>query len=153
MTAARCTPDLSARPLALTIERAMIAPPDALFRAWTAGFDRWFAAPGTVSMRPEVNAPFFFEVRAGGARFPHYGRFLRLEHDRRVEMTWVTGEGGTGGAETVVTVEFAPQGAGTALRLGQAGFLHEGARDAHAAAWPMVLGELDRRLTEGAGEE
>ena len=135
-------PDLSSRPLFVTAHAVLAVQAHALFLAWTEQFELWFAAPGTVLMTPRVNAAFFFETRHEGQRHPHYGRFLRLDPDLTIEMTWVTAAG-TRGVETVVTVELRPRGDATRLDLTHAGFPDEESRSRHAAAWPKVLEHLE----------
>jgi uncharacterized protein YndB with AHSA1/START domain len=143
MTAPICRPDLSSRPLSLTAERTMRASPHSLYRAWTEQFGRWFAVPESVLMEAAVNAPFFFETHFEGERHPHYGRFLRLDQDRLVELTWFTS---ATKVETVVTVELRAASSGTHLRLRHAGFPDNESRDRHRDAWPKVLAQQDERI-------
>jgi uncharacterized protein YndB with AHSA1/START domain len=145
-------PDLTDRPYALNVEHLFRTTPAALYAAWTEHFDVWFAAPGSVLMRAGVDEPFFFETEfkaeneSAAKRYPHYGRFLRLVKNASIELTWLTGAGGTEGAETVVTVELQPAGEGTMLRLSHAGFATEASRDRHRHAWPLVLEHLERQI-------
>lgn len=156
MTAIRI-PDLSARPFGLVVEHVFPVPASTLYEAWTGRVDSWFAAPGSVLMRAEVNAPFFFETeyrpepKGEAERHPHYGRFLQLLADQLIQFTWVTGTGGTEGAETVITVELTVADGGTRLRLTHAGFATEAACDAHRKAWPMILDHLEKRLAAQQG--
>jgi uncharacterized protein YndB with AHSA1/START domain len=140
-------PDLSSRPHGLSVERTLTIAVDVLYRAWTEQFDSWFAEPGTLLMKGQVDVPFYFETRFDGQRHAHYGRFLKLVPDQLVEMTWVTGNPGTKGAETVVTVEISPSEAGTQVRLTHAGFVDEESRDGHKEAWPLVLEHLEKKMS------
>ena len=139
-------PDLSNRKLKIDVEKTIYASPSEVFDAWTSvKFSKWFASPEAIIMDPVVNKPYFFESRYEGQRHPHYGRFLRLEKDRIVEMTWLT-EAGTYGAETVVRVELHPVEKGTHLKLTHSGFPNEKSMKDHEEAWPHALEELNKKI-------
>lgn len=127
----------------------MALPSTTIYRAWAGGFTHWFAEPGTQRGVVAVGEPFFFEVvprDASGTvmgRHPHYGRYLALEPDTRVQITWFTR--GTG-VETIVTVALAPDGDGTTVTLTHEGFATEESRDNHASAWAHVLAAQEQRL-------
>ena len=139
-------PDLSSRPHDSHAERWMPYTPARLYRAWTQEFDLWFAAPGSVVMDPQPGQPWFFVTEFNGQRHPHYGRFLRLLPPRLVEMTWVTGKGGTEGAETLLTVELTAENNGTRVTLSHCGFPHAQAAAENEKAWPLVLAQQEERL-------
>jgi len=129
--------------ISFTIERAMRAGPASLYRTWTERFDTWFATPGRIRMDPVEGRPYWFEVIHEGVRHPHYGRFLTLAPDALIEQTWVTGRGGTEGAETVVRIEFLREGSGTRLRLTHSGFPDTASARNHEDSWPPILARLD----------
>ncbi len=105
-------------------------------------------------MIPAVGKPFFFETEhrfeegRSARRHPHYGRFLELIPGRRVRISWVTGAGGTDGAETIVTVDLEANGDGTTLRLSHEGFATDSACKGHLEAWPMVLSHMERKVLD-----
>ena len=148
-TAEIVQPDLSSRPFRMTVERTVAASPQVIFKAWTEQIDQWFAVPGTLLMKPEINTPFFFETRYDGERHPHYGRFLKLEPDRFIAMTWLNALG-TKGAETVVTIELTPSGKRTHIRLTHEGFPDEESKNGHDEAWPRVLERLDEHYGDAS---
>jgi uncharacterized protein YndB with AHSA1/START domain len=143
-------PDVSARPLRATCEYLVHAKPPEVYAAWTERFDAWFAQAGTLSMAAELGRPFFFYTPDEWGRHPHYGRFLVLEKDRLIEMTWMTGNGtaeGTGGAESILRVELTARGDETELRLTHSGLPTEKSRNGHQENWPLALKGLDEALS------
>lgn len=148
MTLPICPPDLSSRPHRAIVEHSADAPADAVFRAWTERFDQWFAQPGEIVMKAEVNAPYFFRTLHEGRHHPHYGRFLRVDPDRLIELTWLN-EAGTHGVETVLTVETSPRPSGSLLLLTHAGFPDDKMREEHETAWKwLLLNRLDPLLRQ-----
>lgn len=153
-TSEQYPPDISDRPFALTVEHTFSLTASTLYKAWTEEFGKWFASPRSVLMKPEVDCPFFFETKytfetkQPARRHPHYGRFLKLEPNKLIEMTWVTGKSGTEGAETIVTVELTSTGEATHLRLTHSGFPNTSSKNGHAKAWPEVLRHLEEVYTQ-----
>ncbi|MCF0050823.1 SRPBCC domain-containing protein [Dyadobacter sp. LJ53] len=145
-----CPPELTSRPLGLKVEKLIALPVSTVFKAWTSQIDLWFASPGSFLGKAENNTPFYFETSYQGVRHPHYGRFLTVRENEKIELTWVTGEGGTEGAETVVTVDLSGLDNGTFLSLTHAGFASESSRNNHQDAWPVVLAQLEERMSRPA---
>lgn len=124
----------------------MTAEAQDIYKAWTDRFDWWFAEPGELMMFPEIDRPFFFNNRKDWGSHPHYGRFVELDKNKLVVMTWVTGKGGTEGAETVIRLELTALATGTHVLLTHSGFRDEISCKAHKDNWPQGLQVLDECL-------
>ena len=141
------TPDVAERPYGARVERVMRASPPTLYRSFTTGWEDWFAREGSLIANPAPQGQLFFVVEHEGRRHPHYGRFLALDPNRRVELTWLTGKDGTEGAETVLAVDLEPRADGCALTLSHRGFYSQERADHHGKSWETILAHLDARLT------
>src|SRR5437867_11652071 len=73
-------------PKTVTATRQLKATPERVFRAWTdpADVKRWFK-PTRLIMEAKVDGLWHSEVEWQGKRWPHYGRFTRLERPRLFE--------------------------------------------------------------------
>jgi len=78
-------------PKTVTATRQLKAAPERVFRAWTdpADVKRWFK-PARLIMNPQVDGLWHTEVEWEGKRWPHYGRYTRLERPRLFEQTWMS---------------------------------------------------------------
>lgn len=147
-------PDLTERPFACKAERFFPFTRTTLYHAWTQGLDSWFAAKGSLMMNVRVNEAFYFETvfkpeqAKEPTRHPHYGRFLDLVENQLIEMTWVTGDGGTEGAETILRLELHEGDGNTLLKLSHTGFKSENSRNIHEYAWSYVLDQLEKFLEQ-----
>ena len=101
----------------LTIRRRLKASPAKVFQAWTdpEQIRRWFG-PG----QTQVSLADF---------------------DAKLVYTWAWRS--TPERESLVTVEFAPDGTGTLLTLTHAQFFDEPARDRHRHGWDGALDKLE----------
>jgi len=133
----------------LTIKRRLKAPPAKVFAAWTEPekIKRWFG-PGAVRCTTAE-----FDLRVGGSytiaaaspdgeKFQVGGTLREVIPDQKLVYTWAWHS--TPERESLVTVEFKPDGDGTLLTLTHEQFLDEDARDRHQQGWNGALDKLER---------
>lgn len=135
----------------LTIRRRFKAPPSRVYAAWTepAQIARWFG-PGEIKVLEAV-----FEARAGGQFLIHAmapsgedhrvsGTVKEAVPNAKLVYTWAWQS--TPERQSLVTVDFKPDGDGTLLVLTHEQFFDEGARDRHNGGWNAALDKLEAYL-------
>ena len=144
---------LTATKPSLTINRRFKASPARVFAAWTQPeqVTKWFGPSGICNASAEM------DLRAGGRytiaaqsengeRHQVGGVFREVVPDRKLVYTWAWHS--TPERESLVTVEFKPDGSGTLLTLTHEQFFDEPARDRHNAGWTGGLDKLEAYLEQ-----
>jgi len=128
------------------VARRYDAAPAKVFAAWTDATraKAWLASGGDLVMNPVVGGLFYIGMTRPAGTYPHYGRYLRVERDRKLEFTWVSEH--TRGMETVVTISFEPAGNGTQVKIAHEGLPDAEMAEAHFEGWTGILEPLAKEV-------
>jgi uncharacterized protein YndB with AHSA1/START domain len=146
---------ISSTPTTVLLARRLHADPEHVFDAWLdpAKAKKWITAPSradavvSVSIDARIGGSFSFVLDRDGQEIEHLGGYVEIDRPRRLAFTWNVSaareHSGVRKPETgsLVTLDFAPAGTGTELRL-----THEGVPEEYALAteegWSKVVQAL-----------
>ena len=130
----------------LTLTRTIAAKPAAIFDRWLdikKPGSPWFGVKKAI-LNAVVDGLFYHCVNFEDHDWAHYGRFVALDRPRRIEHTWVSEA--TKGLESVVTLTFEAQGAGTLVTLHHRNIPDDEMGRRHRDGWGYCLDALVQAL-------
>lgn len=137
----------------LALERRYPVAPEKVFRAWTdpEAVKRWWGPGGhePVSVAElDVREGGRFRIVFGGPEGRDHevqGVYREVVPNRKLVFTW-TWPRSTPERESLVTLRFIPDGAGTRLEFLHEQFIDETVRDNHKRGWGDSLAKLEQYL-------
>lgn len=140
--------------LIVLIERHLPVSPEIVFAHWTdpSSMGRWLSPTGEAEVEADVRVGGRFTVvmLGHGMHLEHTGEYLLIEPGRKLSFTWISPY--TGDEPSVVTVELAPSGQGTVLRL-----THERLPadqvEPHGRGWGSIIEHLIAALAPDGGRK
>jgi len=140
--------DATAKPAhTLELSRRFEDPPERVFAAWTGPqWADWLPPPGAScriersDLRPD-GAYSVAMTMPDGRTVRITGSYREVDPPRRLVLTWT---GDYNNQETVITLTFEPDGAGTLMRLRQEGFPDAGQREGYRIGWTGAGGSFDK---------
>jgi uncharacterized protein YndB with AHSA1/START domain len=140
-----------ASPTSLVISRTYPASVDRVFKAWTDAnqLGQWFAPSDDCTTKASVDLQVGREYRIaithkGGNVHTVLGTYRLIEPPRKLVYTWRWENGPA--ADTLVTVDFTPDGEATKVTVTHEQFANTEDRDKHAEGWNAGLSRLERKL-------
>jgi uncharacterized protein YndB with AHSA1/START domain len=143
-----------ASPSSLVISRTYPASVQRVFKAWTDAnqLGQWFAPTDDYTTKANVDLRVGHEYRIaithkGGNVHTILGTYRLIEPPRKLVYTWRWEGGPT--SDTLVTVDFNPEGDATKVTITHEQFTNTEDRDKHNEGWNGCLNRLQRTLTTG----
>jgi uncharacterized protein YndB with AHSA1/START domain len=124
------------------VARTIAAPAEKIFDIWIdpkSPGGPWFGSERAI-VNPVVDGLFYFCVAHEGRKWPHYGRFLRIERPHVAEYTWMSEP--TKGVESIVTVTMERLGEETKVTVRHSGVPDDEMGRRHGEGWAWVLSAL-----------
>jgi uncharacterized protein YndB with AHSA1/START domain len=144
-----------ASPSSLVISRTYPASVERVFKAWTDAnqLGQWFAPTDDYTTKASVDLRVGHEYRIaithkGGNVHTILGTYRVIEPPHKLVYTW-RWEGGPA-SDTLVTVDFNPEGDATKVTITHEQFTNTEDRDKHNEGWNGCLNRLQRTLTTAA---
>jgi uncharacterized protein YndB with AHSA1/START domain len=134
----------------LEISRHFDAPPERVFDAWlTKSSGEWLSPAGAhcemTALEPRVGGRYQMHVTSpDGRTIDISGAYREIARPQRLVLTW-TDHYNT--LETIMTLTFRPDGAGTMMIVRQDGFPDAGIRDRYDTGWTGTGGSFDKLST------
>jgi uncharacterized protein YndB with AHSA1/START domain len=133
----------------LVISRTYPASIERVFKAWTDAnqLGQWFAPTDDYTTKASLDLRVGHEYRIdithkGGNVHTIFGTYRLIEPPRKLVYTWRWENGPA--ADTLVTVDFTPEGDATKVTITHEKFADNEARDRHNEGWNGCLNRLPR---------
>ena len=140
----------------LTIKRRYNVPPAKVFQAWAdpEKLKKWMGGDGfgckLAEGEPRVGGRYRIIMQKPGDPEEHdvSGVYREVVPNEKLVFTWAWRT--TPERESLVTITFKPDGAGTLMTLTHEHFFDDAARDRHNQGWTMCLSSLEGYLAGAA---
>ena len=132
----------------LTIKRRLNAPPAKVYAAWIDPqmIARWFGPAGVESVEAKtdlrIGGRYHIIMHVPGDRHDVMGIYREVMPNEKLVFTWAWKS--TPERESLVTLTFKPDGAGTLLTLLHEQFFDADARDRHQQGWAGAIDKLEK---------